>query len=105
LANLDERSEHFEDAIKIYKALLDKEPKSASLLYQLGDTQRKKGDLNPAIESFRRCSQEAPGDTNCLLPLGLVMGGPGKRDQAKPIYEQILKIDPDQPVALNNLAY
>jgi Flp pilus assembly protein TadD len=34
-----------------------------------------------------------------------MMDGTGKRDQAKPIYEQILKIQPDHPVALNNLAY
>jgi Flp pilus assembly protein TadD len=33
------------------------------------------------------------------------MEGTGKRDQAKPIYEQILKIVPDNPTALNNLAY
>jgi len=33
------------------------------------------------------------------------MDGTGKREQAKPIYEQILKIQPDHPVALNNLAY
>ena len=33
------------------------------------------------------------------------MDATGKRDQAKPIYEQILKIKPDNPVALNNLAF
>ena len=33
------------------------------------------------------------------------MDGTGRREQAKPIYEQILKIEPDHPVALNNLAY
>jgi tetratricopeptide (TPR) repeat protein len=33
------------------------------------------------------------------------MDGTGRREQAKPIYEQILKIEPDHPVALNNLAF
>jgi tetratricopeptide (TPR) repeat protein len=33
------------------------------------------------------------------------MDGIGRREQAKPIYEQILKISPDHPIALNNLAY
>ncbi len=33
------------------------------------------------------------------------MEATGKREQAKPIYEQILKIHPDEPVALNNLAF
>src|SRR5262249_51562797 len=54
---------------------------------------------------FRRSSQAAPNDIGPLLQLGLLMEGTGKRDQAKPIYEQILKIRADQPVALNNLAY
>ena len=29
----------------------------------------------------------------------------GQRDKARPLYEQILKIQPDHPIALNNLAY
>ena len=105
LAHLDVRAEHYDDAIAIYRGLLDKEPKSPSLLFQLGETERRKGDLNASIESFRRCTQEAPNSTSCLLQLGLLMDGTGKREQAKPIYEQILKIEPDHPVALNNLAF
>ncbi len=105
LANFEVRAEKYDDAIKIYTMLLEKEPKSADLLFKLAETQRRKGDLNSATENFRRCSQEAPGDTSCLLQLGLLLEGTGKRDQAKPIYEQILKIQPDHPVALNNLAY
>jgi len=105
LAHLDVRSQHYEDAIGIYKGLLNQEPNSPSLLYQLGETERRNGDLNASMESFRHCSQEAPNDTQCLLELGLLMDGTGKREQAKPIYEQILKIQPDHPIALNNLAY
>lgn len=105
LAHLDMRAEHYDDAISIYKGLLDKEPKSPSLLFQLGETERRKGDLNASIDAFRRCTQESPNSTNCLLQLGLLMDGTGKREQAKPIYEQILKISPDEPVALNNLAF
>jgi tetratricopeptide (TPR) repeat protein len=105
LAHLDVRSEHYDEAIGIYNTLLQKEPKSPSLLFELAESERRKGDLNSSIETFRHCSQEAPNDTRCLLELGLLMDGTGKRDQAKPIYEQILKIQPDHPVALNNLAF
>jgi tetratricopeptide (TPR) repeat protein len=105
LANLEVRAEKYDDAVKIYDALLQQEPKSASLLFYLAETQRRKGDLNSAMDNFRRCSQAAPNDTTCLLQLSLVLEGTGKTDQAKPIYEQILKIQPDHPVALNNLAY
>jgi tetratricopeptide (TPR) repeat protein len=35
----------------------------------------------------------------------MLMEGTGRREQAKPIYEQVLKIQPDHPIALNNLAF
>jgi len=85
---------------------MDKGSKAQGDLYlRIGETYRRKGDLNVAIDTFRKASQAAPNDTASLLQLGLLMDGTGKREQAKPIYEQILKIQPDHPVALNNLAY
>jgi len=105
LANLYVRAEQFDQAIPLFQGLLDKQPKSPDLLFRLGETERRKGALDVAIDSFRRCRDAAPGDTQCLLELGLLMDGTGKKDQAKPIYEQILKIEPDHPVALNNLAF
>ena len=74
-------------------------------MFRIAETQRRKGDVNTAIETFRRASQVAPTDTKPLLQLGLLMDGTGRRDQAKPIYEQVLKLQPDQPIALNNLAF
>ncbi len=105
LANLDMRAEKFDDALGIYQSLLSKDPKSADLLYRIAETERRKGDLNGAMDNFRKCSQEMPNNTDCLRMLGLLMEATGKRDLAKPVYEQILKIHPDDPVALNNLAF
>lgn len=105
LANLDTRAEKYDDALGIYQELLSKEPKSADLLFRIAETERRKGDLNGAMDNFRKCSQEAPNDTNCLRMLGLLLEATGKNDLAKPVYEQILKIHPDDAVALNNLAF
>jgi predicted Zn-dependent protease len=105
LGNLLNRAHRYDEAIQLYQELIAQEPKSADLLFRLAETQRMKGDVNLAIESFRRCSQAASNDTACLLQLGLLLNATGKADQAKPIYEQILKVEPDQPVALNNLAF
>jgi len=105
LAKYYVRAERYDEAIAIYQTLLTQDPRSADLLFQMAETQRRKGDLNTAVDTFRRCSQAAPSDTVCLTQLGLILDGTGKRDQAKPIYEQILKIQPDAAVALNNLAY
>jgi tetratricopeptide (TPR) repeat protein len=105
LANLYVRANRFDDAIKIFQTLLQADPKSADLLFRLAETQRRKGDMPSAMDNFRKASAAAPGDTRPLVILGLLLQGNGRVDQAKPIYEQILKIEPDQPVALNNLAY
>jgi tetratricopeptide (TPR) repeat protein len=105
LGNLYVRAERYDDAAKQFQSLLDKDPASADLMFRLAETERRKGELNVAIDLFRRCSQAAPNNTICPLQLGLLLDGTGRRDQAKPIYEQVLKLNPDEPVALNNLAY
>ncbi len=105
LASLYVRASRFDDAIKIYKDMSAATPSSGELMFRLAETQRRKGDVNMAIESFQRASQLAPNDPRPLLQLGMLMDGTGRREQAKPYYEQILKIQPDHPVALNNLAF
>jgi tetratricopeptide (TPR) repeat protein len=105
VANLYKRAERYDDAIALYQKLLDKEPKNPDLLFKAAETLRLKGDLNASMENFRKCSQAAPNDTTCLMLLAMVLQGTGRDDQAKPIYEQILKLDPDHAIALNNLAY
>jgi tetratricopeptide (TPR) repeat protein len=105
LANLYDRSEHYDQAIKIFEDMLRADPKSADLLSRLGETQRRKGDVNAAIATFQRASQSAPNNSRALLQLGLLMDGTGRREQARPIYEQVLRIEPDNAIALNNLAF
>ena len=105
LANMYVRNQRYDDAIHLLQELLKSDPKSIDLLIRMAETQRRKGDINTAIDTFRRASQANPTDTRSLLQLGLLMDGTGRREQAKPIYEQILKIQPDHPIALNNLAF
>jgi tetratricopeptide (TPR) repeat protein len=105
LANLYVRSQRYDQAIKIFQEVLQKDPKAADILFKLAETYRRRGDLNQAVETFRKASQAAPNDPGPLLQLGLLMDGTGRREQAKPIYEQILRIQQDHPIALNNLAY
>jgi tetratricopeptide (TPR) repeat protein len=105
LANLQVRDKQYDPAIQNFQILLNKQSASADLLYRLGETYRLKGDLNSALDAFRRSSQAAPSDTAALLQMGMLMDGAGHPDQAQPVYEQILKIRPDNAVALNNLAF
>ena len=105
LAHLEVRSKDYDDALRIYSDLLKTNPRDASLMFQMAETYRQKGDLNTAAQYFRQDSQMAPNNPQPLLALALILEGTGRADQAGPIYEQILKIQPDHPTALNNLAY
>ena len=66
LAKFYVRAERYNEAIGLYQTLLTQDPRSRDLLWQLAETQRRKGDINAAIETFRRCSQAAPSDTTVL---------------------------------------
>jgi Flp pilus assembly protein TadD len=108
LANLYVRTEQFESAIDEFKRCLDEaktQPERADVLYKLGETYRRKGDLNEAIRLFRAAADANPHDARWLLQVALMFDGTGRPEQAAPIYEEILKIQPDNPVALNDLAY
>jgi Flp pilus assembly protein TadD len=46
-----------------------------------------------------------PNDPIAYVRLALLYEGQGRVADAKPLYEQVLRIEPDNPVALNNLAF
>jgi Flp pilus assembly protein TadD len=105
LGNIAVRAQKFEPAIGYYKQVLDKQPRSADVWLRLGETQRRKGDTKSAVESFNKAKDLAPTNVLPYVQLALMYDSMNQRDQAKPLYEQVLKIQPDHPIALNNLAY
>jgi tetratricopeptide (TPR) repeat protein len=105
LASLYVRAERYDDAVRIFSALAAKEPKASDILFRLGETYRLKGDINLAIDTFRKAAQANPNDSVSLMQLALVLEGSGRGEEAKPAYEQILRIDPGHSMALNNLAF
>jgi beta-lactamase regulating signal transducer with metallopeptidase domain/Flp pilus assembly protein TadD len=114
LGNLYARTEQYDLAISELQGALDaaknlSPEEKTQLLFRLGETNRRKGDLNEAVRLFGAASAANPKDSaavvQALLPIALILDGTGRSDQAAPVYEQILKLQPNQPVALNNLAY
>jgi len=55
LSNLYVRDQRYDDAVKLLQELLKTDPKSADLLLRLAETERRKGDVNAAIDTFRLC--------------------------------------------------
>jgi tetratricopeptide (TPR) repeat protein len=75
-----------------------------SLYFGMADCFRRMGDSDAAIRMFQQAAAANPKDPRAPLQIGLLMGATGRPDQAGPYYEQVLKIQPDNAVALNNLA-
>jgi len=105
LGNMYVRALRYDDAIAQYKEVLAKNPNAADVLFKLAETYRRKGDINQSIDTFRKSSQAAPNDAAPLVQLALLMDSIGQREQSKPVYEQVLRVQQDNPWALNNLAF
>jgi Flp pilus assembly protein TadD len=107
-ANFLVRKEQYEAAISEYGQLLaaEKTPKErASLLFKLGEAYRRKGDLKEALRQFEAAAKANPDGVDALLEQALLLDGTGHQDEARVVYEHVLKLAPNDAVALNNLAY
>jgi beta-lactamase regulating signal transducer with metallopeptidase domain/Flp pilus assembly protein TadD len=110
LGNLYVRTEQYDAGIAEFQRALDtgknlSSETTAGLLFRLAEANRRKGDLNEAVRLFKAALAANPKDAKPLMQLALLLEGTGLSDQAVPVYEQILKLDPNNPIALNNLAY
>ena len=85
-ANLYVRSQRYDEAIATYKELVGKQENPATMLYQLGETYRRKGDINQAAEAFRKSSQANTNWTAPLVQLGYILETIGPVEQVKPVY-------------------
>lgn len=61
------------------------------------------GDWNAAITTNKQLLDENPKDIDALNRLALAFTVVGKVNKAKTTYQQVLKIDPLNPIALRNL--
>jgi tetratricopeptide (TPR) repeat protein len=109
LGNLAVRAGNLDLAIKQFQAVLnalDKNSKARGDLYlRLGVTLRKKGDLNGAIQALYSAREALPGNAMVVDELALTLGNADRKKEARAIYEQAIKQDPQDGMALNNLAF
>jgi tetratricopeptide (TPR) repeat protein len=88
-----------------YRKLIEMQPKSFELYMRLGETLRQQGQLQQAIEMLRRGQALAPTNAMANLQLGMTYESAGMRREALPLYENVLKTNSNDPLALNNLAF
>ena len=65
---------------------------------------RQIGDVQNAVESFGRAIDLLPNDPAPLAELAMLLHTTGNVGRARLLYEKVLTIQPDNEIALNNLA-
>ena len=80
-------------------------PAAGDIFLRMGEAYRGKGDGRSALTSLNRARDVAPNNVAVLLMLALTWDNVGKKDQASNIYREALKVDGENGIALNNLAF
>ena len=98
----------YEQAIATWQSLLAKvsEPRLQSDIWtRIGQSYLRKGDIQQSINSLEKARQGQPTNTALTTNLGQLYEQVNKNDVARKYYEMSIKVDPNNALALNNLAY
>jgi tetratricopeptide (TPR) repeat protein len=109
LGNTAVRAGQYDLAISYFQKVAASLPKGSKaqgdIFLRIGETYRRKGDLANSIVALQKAREILPENGVVLSTLGLVLDTAGRWSEARQVYEVVLKIDPNNGVALNNLAF
>jgi tetratricopeptide (TPR) repeat protein len=94
-----------EQAVAMFRKVAQAQNNVPDLFMRLAHAQRAGGDMTGALESWKKASDLAPTLVDPLLYRATALDEMKRRTEARPLYEQVLRIKPDHATALNNLAY
>ena len=108
LGNSQASAGQVDKAIATFQGLLPRvsDPRQQGDLWtRIGEAYLRKGDIQQSINSIEKARQGQPNNTNLTIDLAMLYETQNKRDVARKYYEQAVKIEPTNALALNNLAY
>jgi tetratricopeptide (TPR) repeat protein len=109
LGNAAVRAEQYDAALPAYQEVLPRlkeDPQAQADLYlRIGETYRRKGDYQNAISNLKQAQAIQPDGVTIAGTLAMALDADGQRDAAEERYRGVLKLDPNNAVAMNNLAY
>lgn len=104
-ADLAVRNNNYDIAFQTYNSLLTGSKADVRIRERMGTAYYRKRDFAAAEEQYRKGRELDPADVASNLRLALLLGELGRRDEAKPFLEHVLQLDPENTVALNNMAF
>jgi tetratricopeptide (TPR) repeat protein len=103
------REGKYQDALTYFTRVLSGLNKGArvraDLYLQIADTYRRMGDRNNAIINMQKAREITPESETVLSGLAVTLDQAGRRAEARQAYEAGLKVDPNNILVLNNLAF
>jgi tetratricopeptide (TPR) repeat protein len=109
LGNTEVRAGRYDLALGYFQRVLDGLDKNSKVrgdvYMRIGETYRRKGDLANAINALQEGRKFLPDNPIILSTLALVLDAAGRYNEAKQVYLATIKLDPNNAVSLNNLAF
>ena len=93
---------------RFQKALEYLEPDSQAsgdVYLRLGETNRRKGDWDSAIRNLAKANDLLSGNPTVIGTLALALDSSGNHPEAQRAYRATLVVDPNNAIAMNNLAF
>ena len=103
--NVAFRAGRHDVALRQYSEVLKRNDRLPDVWVRMGETQFAKGDHQNALNSFSKAKDIDPKSVGAWLGIALVHQRNGDLRQARTNYEQVLKLQSDNAIALNNLAF
>jgi tetratricopeptide (TPR) repeat protein len=105
LARTEALAGHYDLALAQFEKLLASDPKSIVLRRQLAEVCDLQGDLSHAIAYYRQAHDLAADDVTVAVSLADALARAGQMDEARKLYQGVVKTHPENAPALNNAAF
>ena len=98
------RAGNYDVAIETYRKMVEHAPQEAGVYWSLGQAYFVKGDYTHAVVTLEQAKKLAPMDGRIEMLLASALQRTGRGD-TKAQFEHVLQLEPDNPAALNNMAF
>jgi len=95
----------FSGAEAAFQKAVELDKNNSDALFKLAQAQVAAGSVSQALATDLQSIKDHPHDIQFYLLAGMMYESQNSFDQAKVMYQQALNIQPDNPLASNNLAY
>ena len=95
----------YDAAETLFQSVLQEQPNNADAYHELGLTYSYRVFMDESIDALEKAVALSPTSVRYLVDLGKTHAMYGDYDKAKPVFEQVLQIDPFNDDAITNLQY